>query len=243
MLFRSAGDLKVGATPVPHAKILESIAPDLKEEGVNLKIVQFTDYVMPNLSLADKSLDANFMQHLPYLEKINKDKNLHLTSIAQIHIEPIGAYSKKIKDIKDLPEKAVVAIPADTSNGARALILLHNNGIITLQDPKNLSSTKSNIKKNPKKIEIKLVEAALLTKALDDVDLAVINGNFAMQIGLSSKDALLLEDSRSPYANILAVRKGDESKEDIVKLKNALQSQKVKDYINNTYHGEILPVF
>ena len=241
--FINAGEIKVGATPLPHAKILEQIVPDLKKEGVDLKIVTFTDYVMPNLSLEDKSIDANFMQHLPYLEKINKDKNLHLTSIAQIHIEPIGAYSKKIKDIKDLPEKAVVAIPADTSNGARALILLHNNGIITLQDPKNLSSTKSNIKKNPKKIEIKLVEAALLTKALDDVDLAVINGNFAMQIGLSSKDALLLEDSRSPYANILAVRKGDESKEDIVKLKNALQSQKVKDYINNTYHGEILPVF
>lgn len=235
--------LKVGATPVPHAKILEIIAPDLKKEGINLKIVEFSDYVMPNLALADKSLDANFMQHLPYLEKINKDKNLNLVSIAKIHVEPIGLYSNKIKDIKELKDKAVIAIPSDPSNGARALILLHNNGIITLKDPSNLNATKYDIKSNPKKLEIKTIEAGLLTKSLPDVDAAVINGNFAMQAGLNAKDALLLEDARSPYANILVVRKGDENRSDIQALKKALQSQKVKDFINQTYNGAVVPAF
>lgn len=239
----NAGDLKVGATPVPHAKILEVIQPDLKKEGINLKIVEFSDYVMPNLSLEDKSLDANFMQHLPYLQKINKDKNLHLVSIAQIHVEPIGVYSKKIKNINDLRNKAVIAIPADPSNGARALILLHNNGIITLKDPKNLTATKFDIKSNPKKLEFKTLEAGLLTKTLNDVDAAIINGNFAMQAGLTAKDALLLEDARSPYANILVVRSGDENRPDILALKKALQSQKVKKFIEETYEGSVVPAF
>ncbi|MWV61568.1 hypothetical protein DCO58_08865 [Helicobacter saguini] len=243
MSVLNAGDLKVGATPVPHAKILEVIKPDLKNEGINLKIVEFSDYVMPNLALEDKSLDANFMQHLPYLQKINKDKNLHLVSIAQIHVEPIGVYSKKIKNINDLHNKAVIAIPADPSNGARALILLHNAGIIELKDPKNLTATKFDIKSNPKKLEFKTLEAGLLTKTLPDVDAAIINGNFAMQAGLSAKDALLLEDARSPYANILVVRKGDENRPDILALKKALQSEKVKKFIEDTYQGSVVPAF
>ncbi len=238
-----ASELKVGATPTPHAEILEFIKPALKKKGIMLKIVPFTDYVLPNLALADKSLDANFMQHLPYLQKINKDKNLNLVSIAQIHVEPLGIYSKKIKKIEELKNGAIVSIPSDPSNGARALILLHNNGIITLKDSKNLGTTEHDIKKNPKKLKIKHIEAGLLPKTLDDVDIAIINGNFAMQAGLSAKDAILLEDARSPYANIIAVRAGDENKSDIIELKNTLQSADVKKFIEDTYKGEVIPAF
>lgn len=238
-----AGEIKVGATPVPHAAILKSVAPMLEQKGVKLKIIEFTDYVTPNLALADKSLDANFMQHLPYLQKINKDRNLKLVSIAQIHVEPLGIYSKKIKKLDELQNGATIAIPSDPTNGARALILLHNNGIITLKDPKNLTATLRDIKKNPKKLKIMSADAALLPKMLDDVAFAVINGNFAMQNGLFSKDAIVLEDSRSPYANILVVRAGDENKPDIVELKKALQSPETKKFIEDTYKGEVVPAF
>lgn len=238
-----AGELKVGATPVPHAQILRFITPALKAQGVDLKIIDFTDYVMPNLALEEKNLDANFMQHKPFLDKISKDRNLHLKAIANVHIEPIGAYSKKIKNIKELKNGALVLIPNDPTNGGRALILLHNNGLITLKDSTNLSSNESDIIKNPKKLKIKALEAAILPKALGDGDLAVINGNYAMQIGLTTKDALIVEDSRSPYANILVVREGDEGKEDIIKLKNALQSAELKAFLLENYKGEIVPAF
>lgn len=238
-----AGELKVGATPVPHAQILRFITPALKAQGVDLKIIDFTDYVMPNLALEEKNLDGNFMQHKPFLDKISKDRNLHLKAIANVHIEPIGAYSKKIKSIKELKNGALVLIPNDPTNGGRALILLHNNGLITLKDSTNLSSNESDIIKNPKKLKIKALEAAILPKALGDGDLAVINGNYAMQIGLTTKDALIVEDSRSPYANILVVREGDEGKEDIIKLKNALQSAELKAFLLENYKGEIVPAF
>ena len=243
MLPSLAGELKVGATPVPHAQILRFITPTLKAQGVDLKIVDFTDYVMPNLALEEKNLDANFMQHKPFLDKISKDRNLHLKSIANVHIEPIGAYSKKIKNIKELKNGALILIPNDPTNGGRALILLHNNGLITLKDSSNLSSNEADIIKNPKKLKIKALEAAILPKALGDGDLAVINGNYAMQIGLTTKDALIVEDSRSPYANILVVREGDENKEDIIKLKNALQSPELKTFLLENYKGEIIPAF
>lgn len=238
-----AGEIKVGATPIPHAQILQSVVPALKKQGVDLKIIVFNDYITPNLALEDKSLDANFMQHLPYLEKINKDKNLHLVSIAQIHIEPLGIYSQKIKDINELKKGAIISVPIDASNCARALILLHNSGVITLKDPNNLAATEHDIKRNPKKIVIKRLDAGLLAKTLKDVDAAVINGNFALQANLKAKDALKLEDSRSAYANILAVRAGDENNKDIVALKNALQSLETKKFIEEQYQGEIIPVF
>ncbi|MDY5186071.1 MetQ/NlpA family ABC transporter substrate-binding protein [Helicobacter trogontum] len=238
-----AGEVKVGATPVPHAAILKSIVPMLDKKGVQLKIVEFTDYVTPNLALADKSLDANFMQHLPYLQKINKDKNLNLVSVAQVHVEPLGIYSKKLKKLDELQSGAKIAIPSDPTNGARALILLHNNGVITLKDPKNLTATLRDIKKNPKKLKIMTADAALLPKMLDDVAFAVINGNFAMQNGLSNKDTIAVEDARSPYANILVVRAGDENKPDIIELKKALQSPEVKKFIEDTYKGEVVPAF
>ncbi|WP_082942581.1 MULTISPECIES: MetQ/NlpA family ABC transporter substrate-binding protein [unclassified Helicobacter] len=236
-------ELKVGATPIPHAQILRFVAPMLQEKGVTLKIVEFTDYVMPNLALAEKSIDANFMQHKPFLDKISKDRNLDLLSIAQIHIEPIGGYSARIKDIKELKNGATVMIPNDPTNGGRALILLHNSGLITLKDPNNLSATSSDIIQNPKKLKIKALEAALLPKVLKDADLAIINGNYAMQVNLTTKDALILEDSRSPYANILVVRKGDESRADIQALKEVLQSEATKKFIIDTYKGEVIPAF
>ncbi|GAD19569.1 MetQ/NlpA family ABC transporter substrate-binding protein [Helicobacter fennelliae] len=241
--FANAQELKIGATPIPHAQILKSIIPTLQKEGIELKIVEFTDYVTPNLALANKDIDANFMQHKPFLDKINKDRKLNLISIAQIHIEPIGGYSTKIKSINALPNGATIAIPSDATNGGRALILLHNNGLITLKNPNNLNATEFDIIQNPKNLKIKPIEAALLTKTLQDVDLAIINGNYAMQIRLKTKDALILEDSRSPYVNILAVRLGDENKAEIIKLKNALQSQEVKQFIQDTYKGEVIPGF
>lgn len=238
-----ADKLKVGATPVPHAEMLRYIAPDLAESGIELEVVEFTDYVLPDIALNEKSIDANYMQHKPYLDKMNEDRKLNLVSIGQVHIEPIGVYSKRIKDIKELKDGAVVLIPNDPTNGGRALILLHNNGLIKLQDPSNLSAKESDIIENPKNLKIKALEAALLPKTMQDADLAIINGNYALQAKLTSQDALILEDSRSPYANIIAVRAGDENLEAIQALKKAMQSQKMKDFIEKTYKGQIIPAF
>lgn len=235
--------LKVGATPIPHAQILKIIVPDLKKEGIDLKIVEFTDYVTPNLALENKSLDANFMQTVPYLNKMNQDRHLNLVPVANIHVEPLGLYSKKIKSIKEFKNNASIGIPNDPSNGGRALILLHQNALITLKDPKNLYSTEFDIVKNPKNIKIRPLDAALLTKSLPDLDGAVINTNYALQANLSPKNALINEGENSPYANVLVVRKEDENKASTLKLKNALQSQKVKDFILKEYNGEVLPAF
>lgn len=239
-----AGELKVGATPVPHAELLNLVKEDLKTEGVDLKVVEFTDYVTPNLALAEGELDANFFQHFPYLEKFSNERRLNLVSAGKIHVEPLGVFSQKIKDIKDLPNKATIAIPSDPSNGGRALILLHNNGIIKLNDPTNLYVTEFDIVENPKKLKFKPIEAAQLPRVLPDVEAAVINGNYALEAGFSPvEDSLLLEGAESPYANIIAVKSGDESKEDIQKLLKALQSKKVSDYIGANYKGGVVPAF
>ena len=239
-----AGELKVGATPVPHAELLNLVKEDLKSEGVDLKVVEFTDYVTPNLVLAEGELDANFFQHFPYLEKFSNERGLNLVSAGKVHVEPLGVFSQKIKDIKDLPDKATIAIPSDPSNGGRALILLHNNGIIKLNDPTNLYVTEFDIVENPKKLKFKPIEAAQLPRVLPDVEAAVINGNYALEAGFSPvEDSLLLEGAESPYANIIAVKSGDESKEDIQKLLKALQSKKVSDYIGANYKGGVVPAF
>ena len=174
---------------------------------------------------------------------MNKDKHLNLVSVGQILVAPLGVYSKKIKSLDELKNGDTIAIPSDPTNLTRSLILLHNSGVITLKDPKNLSSTLRDIKKNPKKLKFKTMDAPLLPKTLDDVACAVVNGNFALQNGLSSKDAIAREDSRSPYANVLVVRAGDENKPDIIKLKKALQSPETKKFIEDTYKGEVIPVF
>ncbi|PAF43880.1 MetQ/NlpA family ABC transporter substrate-binding protein [Helicobacter sp. 11S03491-1] len=239
----SAEVIKVGATPIPQAQILRFVIPALKKEGIDLKVIEFTDYVTPNLALADKSLDANFMQHKPYLDKINKDRNLHLIGIAKIHVEPLGFYSKKIRSINELKNGASIGIPNDPSNEGRALILLHDKGLITLKDPKNLYANEFDIIKNPKNLKIKPLDAAMLGKSLHDLDGAIINGNYALQAGLKTKDAIFTEGIESPYANILVVREGDENRPAIIKLKNALQTKEVKKFILDTYQGEIIPAF
>lgn len=239
--------LTVGASPVPHAEILEQIKPVLEKEGIELKITQFTDYVTPNTALAEKELDANFFQHVPYLEKFTAEHNLKLASAGKVHIEPMGIYSKSItnKDLKAaLPQGSKVAVPNDPSNGGRALLLLQKAGLITLKDPNNIYATKADIVNNPLNLEIVELEAAQLPRSLDDVAIAVINTNFALEAGLNPvNDALFLEDKDSPYANIVAVRAGDENRPEIQKLMKALQSPEVKKFIEDKYKGAILPAF
>lgn len=239
-----AGTLKVGATPVPHAELLEFVKADLKADGVDLKIVEMTDYVTPNLALADGKIDANFFQHKPYLDKFASERNLKLSTVANIHVEPLGLYSKKVKSVNDLQKGDTVAIPNDPSNGGRALILLHNNGVITLNDPTNLYVTEFDIVKNPKNLKFKPVEAAQLPRVLADVSAAVINSNYALEAGLNtSKDAILVEGKESPYANIIVVKAGNENNADVKKLISALQTEKVKKFINEKYKGAVVPAF
>lgn len=234
----------VAATPVPHSEILNEIKPLLAKEGIDLKIIEFTDYVKPNLALADKEVDATFHQHLPFLEKFNAEHNTNLVSAGNVHIEPMGVYSHKIKTLSDLPLKAKVAIPNDPSNGGRALLILQAAGLIKLKDGGTVSSTVQDITDNPKQLQFSELDAAQVPRAIDDVDIAVINTNFALEAGLNPlKDSLFLEAKDSPYANILAIRAGDESRPEIQKLLKALQSPEVKKFIEDNYKGAILPSF
>ena len=236
--------LKVGATPVPHAEILNEIKPLLAKDGIDLQIIEFTDYVKPNLSLNDKEIDANFFQHEPYLKKFAADRKLDLVNLVAVHIEPMGVYSKKLKDIKSVPDGAKVAIPNDPTNGGRALNILAKAGLIKLKDGVGISATVGDIVENPKNLKITEAEAAMLPRTLDDVDLAVINSNFAMEAKLNpTKDALFIEPKDSPYANIVAVRKGDENRKEIQALKNALTSPEVKKFIEEKYKGAVIPAF
>lgn len=236
--------LKVGATPVPHAEILNEIKPLLAKDGIDLQIIEFTDYVKPNLSLNDKEIDANFFQHEPYLKKFVADRKLDLVNLVAVHIEPMGVYSKKLKDIKSVPDGAKVAIPNDPTNGGRALNILAKAGLIKLKDGVGISATVGDIVENPKNLKITEAEAAMLPRTLDDVDLAVINSNFAMEAKLNpTKDALFIEPKDSPYANIVAVRKGDENRKEIQALKKALTSPEVKKFIEEKYKGAVIPAF
>lgn len=236
--------LKVGASPVPHAEILNLVKGDLKNEGVNLEIIELTDYVTPNLMLADKEIDANFFQHSPYLKTFSKEKGLKLSALPGIHVEPLALYSKKYKSVKEIPSNSIIAIPNDPTNGGRALILLHNNGVITLKNPTDLLATELDIKENPKNLKFNPLDSAQLPRVLPDVAGAIINGNYALEAGLNPvKDSLLVEGKDSPYVNILAVREGEENREDILKLQKALTSEKVKKFITEKYNGGVVPAF
>lgn len=236
--------LKVGASPVPHGELLQLVKEDLKNENVDLEIVELTDYVTPNLLLDSGELDANFFQHKPYLETFTKEKNLKLESAGNIHIEPLGVYSKRIDKIENLKKGGVVAIPNDPTNGGRALILLHNNGIIKLKNPQDLLATEFDIIENKNNLKFKSLDAAQIPRVLEDADLVVVNGNYAIEAGLNPlKEALIIEGKESPYANLIAVRKGDVNREDIQKLVKALQSEKVKSFIEKTYKGGVVPAF
>ncbi len=237
--------IKIGATPAPHAEILEQIKPDLKEQGINLEIMEFNDYVQPNIALNDKELDANFFQHEPYLNDFVKEhKDMKLKNAGGVHVEPMGIYSSKIKDLKDLPDGAGVSIPNDPTNGGRALLLLQKAGLLKLKDGTGADATVQDIVDNPKKLVIQEVEAAQLPRTLDDVDISIINTNFALNAQLNPvKDALFIEDKDSPYVNIVTVRDGDENRDDIKKLMAALKSDKVKKFIEDKYQGAIVPAF
>ncbi|RGS74146.1 MULTISPECIES: MetQ/NlpA family ABC transporter substrate-binding protein [unclassified Mitsuokella] len=240
-----AKTLKVGATAVPHAEILEAAKPLLEKEGITLDIVEFNDYVQPNLALNDKELDANFFQHEPYLKNFMEEhKDVKLVNAGGIHIEPMGIYSKKVKDLKDLKDGATISIPNDPTNGGRALLLLQKAGLLKLKDGVNEKATLQDIAENPKNFKFQEVEAAQVPRTLEDVDAAVINSNFAMQIPLDpTKDSLFIEDSTSPYVNIIAVREGDENRPEIQALIKVLHSQEIKDFINNKYKGAVVPAF
>ena len=240
----SAGTLRVGASPVPHAEILEFVKPTLARQGVNLVIREFSDYVQPNLALADGSIDVNFFQHLPYLNSFQQGRPLGIVAGAKVHVEPIGVYSRRVQKLRDLKAGATVAIPNDPSNSGRALKLLESAGLIRLKAGVGVSATVLDITTNVKRLRFRELEAAQLPRALGDVDAAVINTNYALDAGLNPlKDALLLEDKRSPYANLLAAKPATLKNPDYLKLVRALQSPEVKAFILKKYSGAVVPAF
>jgi len=239
----SASVLTVGATPIPHAELLNLVKDDLAAQGITLKVVEFTDYVQPNSALIAGDLDANYFQHIPYLET-NADWSSKLASAFGVHIEPFGIYSANYKNINDLPNGATIAIPNDPTNGGRALLLLQSKGLITLKAGVGLEATPRDITGNPKNFRFQELEAAQLPRSLQDVDAAGINGNYALDAGLNpTRDSLIIEGADSPYVNIVVVQKGKENDPRIAALKNALQSQKVKNFISSHYDGGVVAVF
>jgi D-methionine transport system substrate-binding protein len=236
--------LTVGATPEPHATLLNLVVDDLAKQGITLKIVEFTDYVTPNEALESGEIDANYFQHIPYLESFNKEKGFHLVNAGGIHVEPFALYSKKYKSIKDFPQGASIAIPNDPTNEGRALLLLQSAGLLTLKDGVGLEATPLDVKDNPKGLKFKEIEAASLPRVLSDVDGAIINGNYAIPAGLvATKDGLYVEGADSPYVNVIAVKAGNENDPRIVALVKALKSQKVKDFVAQKYpNGEVVLV-
>lgn len=237
--------LKVGATPVPHAEILEFIRDDLAKEGVKLEIIEFSDYVQPNLATNDKELDANFFQHQPYLSDfVTEHPEVKLIKAAGIHIEPMGVYSKKVKVLEQLPDGASIAVPNDPTNCGRSLLLLEKAGLIKLKPNAGITATVQDIVENPKNIKFQELEAAQVPRTLDDVDAAVINSNFAMQVQLNPvKDTMYKEGPDSPYVNIVAIRAGDESRPEIQALIKVLKTDKVKQFIEEKYSGAVVAAF
>lgn len=237
--------LKVGASPEPHAELLNLVKDDLAAEGIALEVIEFQDYVIPNEAVESGEIDANYFQHLPYLNSFNDERGYHLVNAGGIHVEPFAVYSSKIKDLKDLKKKAKIAIPNDPTNEGRALLLLQDAGLITLKEDAGLQATPQDIADNPLKIKFKEIEAASLPRVLKDFDAAVINGNYAIQAGLSAlKDGLFVEGSSSPYVNVIAVKAGNENNDAIKALVKALQSDKVKEYIAKKYpNGDVVTVF
>ena len=240
--------LKVAASPTPHAEILNAAKDILAEQGIDLEVIEFTEYVQPNLVTESGEVDANYFQHKPYLDGFNVKQGTHLVSVGPVHYEPLGIYPGKSDDLANIADGATIAVPNDTTNEARALQLLATQGLITVRDDAGLTATINDITENPHNIKFEEIEAAQLPRTVQDVDFAVINGNYALAAGFSVKnDALATEDASSEaaqtYANILAVKEGRENDPAIQALYAALTSDKVKDYINNTYDGAVVPIF
>jgi D-methionine transport system substrate-binding protein len=240
----SKDQLKVAASSVPHAQILETIKPDLKKQGIDLVIIVSDDYNMPNRALANHEVDANFFQHIPFLDEQVKHFHYPIQSLVKIEIEPLGIYSKKIHSLSELNDNSTIAVPNDPTNEARALLLLQKHGLIQLEDSSNLQSTVLNIVRNPKNLKFIEVDAAMVPRSLDDVDAAAVNTNYALEANLSPlTDALAIEDSDSPYANVIAVRQGEENRPEIEALKQAMTSEKMRAFILQKYQGAVLPAF
>ena len=244
------GDLEklvVGASPAPHAEILEAARDLLADKGYDLEIVEYTDYVQPNNALESGDLDANYFQHLPYLESFNKENGTNLVSAGAIHYEPFGIYAGKTTSLDELQDGATIAVPNDTTNEARALLLLEAQGLIKLKEDAGLTATKNDIVENPKNLQLYEVEAAQLPRVIGDVDVAVINGNYAIEAGYKVSDALAVEASDSlaatTYGNVVAVRAGEENDPAIQALIEALTSDEVKAFIESTYDGAVVPLF
>lgn len=239
--------IKVGATPAPHAEILEVVKDILAKDGYTLEIVEFDDYVNPNKSVEDGSLDANYFQHITYMNGFNEERGTHLVSVAAIHYEPLGLYAGKCASLADLPDGAKIAVPNDATNEARALLLLEQEGLIKMKDGAGISATKDDIAENPHSFEFYEVEARLTPTVLRDVDVAVVNGNYAIDAGLKIADALAVESAEGAaaeaYANVLTVKEGSENNEAVQALVKALQSAEVRTYMEETYAGAVVPLF
>lgn len=240
--------LTVGASSTPHAEILNQVEDDLADEGYDLEVEVFDDYVLPDQALADGDLDANFFQHEPYLENFNEENDTDLVSAADIHFEPLGLYPGKTDSVDDIENGAEIAIPNDATNGARALLLLEDAGLIQLAEDSGITATVNDIEENPKDLELTELEASQIPRTVQDVDLAVINGNYAAEADFDVQDdALDIEEEDSEvaqtYANIIAVQNGDEDDPAIEALVEALQSDKVKDYMDEEYQGAVVPLF
>ncbi|HHX73890.1 MAG TPA: MetQ/NlpA family ABC transporter substrate-binding protein [Firmicutes bacterium] len=239
-----SGKLVVGATAKPHAEILEVVKPLLQKEGVELEIEEFTDYVLLNPALKDKKIDANFFQHIPYLEDYNAKNNANLVWVVKVHNEPMGVYSHKIDSLDRLAAGAAVGIPNDATNGGRALNVLAAAGLIKLKDGAGVTATEADITENPKKLKIQMLDAAMLPRALADLDICVINSNYALEANLNPvADSIFMEPKDSPFANVLVVREEDRDKESVKKLAGALQSPEVKKFIEDNYAGSVIPSF
>lgn len=240
----SSNKLTVAATPNPHAVLLNLVKDDLAAQGIELEVIEFTDYVVPNEVVEDGTVDANYFQHIPYLESFNKEHNFHLVNAGGIHVEPFALYSSKYSSVDAFPNGATIAIPNDPTNEGRALLLLANAGLITLKDGAGLEATPLDVASNPKGFKFSEIEAATLPRVLSDVDGAIINGNYAIPAGLiATRDGLLVEDANSPYVNVIAVKEGNENNANIQALVKALKSDKVKAYIAENYpNGEVVLV-
>ena len=240
------GTIKVAASATPHAEILEEAKPILEKEGWNLEVTVFDDYVQPNLVVESGDFDANYFQHIPYLDNFNEEQGTHLVNAGGIHYEPFGIYPGTKKTLDDLEDGDTIAVPNDTTNEARALLLLQDNGVITLKDGAGLEATVKDIEENPKNIQIEELEAAQVSRVKDEVAFVVLNGNYALQAGYSvSKDSIAHETSDSEaaktYVNVIAVKEGNEDNEAVKALVDVLKSDEIKDYINETYDGAVVP--
>ena len=234
--------IKIGATPVPHVEILEAVKPLLKAKGYDLEIVEFTDYVTPNIAVNEGELDANFFQHLPYLTEFNKNKNTNLVKTVNVHLEPMGLYSNKIKALSELKDGATIAVPNDPTNESRALDIVVKEGLLKFKDVD--FKTVVDIVENPKNLKIEELDAPQLPRVLDEVDAAIINTNYALAADLNPlKDALVIESKDSPYANIVVVKKGNENKEYIKALDEVINSSEIKKFIREKYQGSIVEAF